>query len=77
MDLPANVPDLEMAVGTASTGRCPGLDGLNYEFYNAVFMCVGLAMADGLNSMLEEASCLPPSARGCCPRSRVFFWPAS
>jgi hypothetical protein len=37
LDLPVNVPDLEKAMAAASLGRSPGLYGLSYEFYRAVF----------------------------------------
>ncbi len=52
LDLPVNVPDLKEAVKAACAGRSPGLDGLNYEFYKAVFSWVGPAMGDSLNTML-------------------------
>ncbi len=60
LDLPVNVPDLERVVAAANKGQSPGLVGLSYEFYRAVFGWVGPAMADGLNSMLEQGH-LPPS----------------
>jgi hypothetical protein len=52
LDLSVNVLDLEEAVKAACAGRSLGLDGLSYEFYNAVFRWVGPAMGDSLNTML-------------------------
>jgi hypothetical protein len=70
LDLPVNVPDLEEAVKAASAGRSPGLDGLSYEFYKAVFGWVG-QMAS--TPCWRLGSWPPPSARGSLgsfPRSR-------
>jgi hypothetical protein len=76
LDLPVNIPDLEEAVREAAVGRSPGLDGLSYEFYKAVFSWVGPAMADGLNT-----ACWPPpfagGSSGSSPRSRGCPLPAS
>ncbi len=57
-----NVPDPPKAVEAASTGRSFGIYGISHELYRA-FICWGPAMADGINAMLEEASCPPPSSR--------------
>ncbi len=64
LDLPVNVPDLEDVVNGAATGRSPGLDGISYEFYKAVFRWVGPVMADGLNTMLEAGQLAPSLCRG-------------
>jgi hypothetical protein len=64
LDLPVNVPDLEEAVKAACVGRSPGLDGLSYEFYKAVFGWVGPAMADSLNTMLEAGQLAPSLCKG-------------
>jgi hypothetical protein len=64
LDLPVNIPDLERAVAAASVGRSPGLDGLSYKFYRAVLGWVGPAMADGLNSMLEQGHLSPSLCQG-------------
>ncbi len=59
VDLPINLPNLEMAVEAARASRSPGLDGLSSEFYRAVLTWVGPAMVDALNTMLEEGLLAP------------------
>lgn len=51
MDLPINMSDLEKVVEATKRGRSPGLDGISYEFYKAIFKWVGPAMADSLNTI--------------------------
>jgi hypothetical protein len=51
-------------VEKASVGRSPGLGGLTYEFYKAVFVWVGPAMVDALNTMLEESQLAPSLRQG-------------
>jgi hypothetical protein len=51
MDLPINMSDLEKVVEATKRGRSPGLDGISYVFYKAIFKWVGPAMADSLNTI--------------------------
>jgi hypothetical protein len=64
LDLPTNLPALQVGVETGSEGRSPRLDGLAYQFYQAVFGWVGLAMVDALNTMLEEGQLAPSLCQG-------------
>jgi hypothetical protein len=64
VDLPINVPDLEKVVEEASLGRSPGLEVLSYEFSKKVMPWVGPAMAEALNSMLEEGQLAPSLRQG-------------
>ncbi len=64
LNLPINLPDLQEVVEKASVGRSPGLGGLTYEFYKAVFVWVGPAMVDALNTMLEEGQLAPSLRQG-------------
>ncbi len=64
LDLPINLPDLQVVVEAASGGRSPGLDGLTYEFYQAVFGWVSPAMVDALYTLLEEGHLAPSLCQG-------------
>ena len=64
LDLPVNIPDLEVAAAVAATGRAPGLDGLPYEFYRVVLPVIGVQLAEALNIMLERGLLTPSLRRG-------------
>jgi hypothetical protein len=64
MEMPITLPELEQAVTKAANGRSPGLDGLSYEFYRAVFPYVGTSMVAALNTMLDRGQLTPSLLRG-------------
>ena len=54
VELPLTEGELQLEVEGAARGRSPGLDGLPYEFYLAVFPVIKVCLVEALNTMLED-----------------------
>ncbi len=59
LELPFTLGELQSAVEATTASKAPGLDGLSYEFYKAIFGIVGLTLLDGLNAMLNRGLLAP------------------
>ena len=55
VELPLTEQELHLEVKRAARGCSPGLDGLPYEFYLAIFPVIKVCLVDALNTMLEDS----------------------
>ena len=64
MDMPVDLSELQQAIAAAASGKAPGLDRLQYEFYAPVLHLVGGSLVEVLNVMLERGALSASLQRG-------------